>query len=55
MIVVLFLLLHFSVLYISLAVIVRFSTLYLGLHYIMDVFIGILIGTLITCPLNVNM
>ncbi|WP_206872159.1 phosphatase PAP2 family protein [Clostridium zeae] len=50
-----FLLPHFSVLYIFLAVIVGFSRLYLGVHYITDVFIGMLIGTVITFLLNVYM
>lgn len=46
---------HFSVLYISLAVIVGFSRLYLGVHYITDVFIGMLIGTVTSYILNVIM
>jgi undecaprenyl-diphosphatase len=46
---------HFSVLYIFLAVIVGFSRLYLGVHYITDVFIGMFIGIVTSYILNIIM
>lgn len=50
-----FLIPHLAILFILLALIVAFSRLYLGVHYVTDVSIGMIIGVLINFLINLNM